>query len=63
MAKSYGVRPSKVLFPYRSNPNFLLAVDNAVNEIGMQWEMEVEMKKEKLRMEHLNNLARALIGR
>ena len=46
----YGKLPSEMLFPQEDNPNFILAINNLVYEIG-----EVATRKEELELRKLDD--------
>ena len=50
IAQAYGQRPSHLLFPKITNPNFLLSIDSFVWEIGIKEEIKGKTEYENSKM-------------
>jgi len=59
MAKSYGKRPSEILFPHNTSPLFTLAVDNVVFLSGDAQEVQAEIEFEQAKMKYYTELLTA----
>ena len=61
IAKVYGQRPSDLLFPFRNDPNFALAIDNLIFTIGYKEEVDTEVEKTKMEIGHSDKSLELLI--
>jgi hypothetical protein len=62
MARTYGRRPSEILFPGKLTSNVRVAIDTLIFQVGYEIEEQERLEEKKAEMEYYAKLVKAIFG-